>query len=138
MKLTRPEKSLHKIVRMTKNDYVVKRYSEGFRLKILSELSSGKYSKNELAKLYGLSVATISRWVAGHKRIDLMNKRVTVQNPDEASRLQAMQKELEQLKKLLLRKDLELLVSESYLEAVARQHGYKDVEELKKNLRIQP
>ena len=117
---------------------MVKRYSEGFRLKILSELSSGKYSKNELAKLYGLSVATISRWVAGHKRIDLMNKRVTVQNPDEASRLQAMQKELEQLKKLLLRKDLELLVSESYLEAVARQHGYKDVEELKKNLRIQP
>ena len=111
---------------MDKNNFVTKRYSEGFKLKILSELSSGKYSKNELAKRYGLNVTTITRWVVGYKRFDLMNKRVVVQNPGEASQLQALRKELEQLRKLL--------ASESYLEVVARQHGYKDVEELKKNL----
>ena len=119
---------------MDKNNFVTKRYSEGFKLKILSELSSGKYSKNELAKRYGLNVTTITRWVVGYKRFDLMNKRVVIQNPGEASQLQALRKELEQLRKLLVRKELELLAGESYLEVVARQHGYKDVEELKKNL----
>lgn len=132
--MTRPEKCLHKLMCMDKNNYVTKRYSEGFKLKILSELSSGKYSKNELAKRYGLNITTINRWVVGYKRFDLMNKRVVIQNPGEASQLQSLRKELEQLRKLLVRKELELLASESYLEVVARHHGYKDVEELKKNL----
>ncbi|MEW5845598.1 MAG: hypothetical protein AB1777_04950, partial [Bacteroidota bacterium] len=44
LSLTRPEKCLHKLMCMDKNNYVTKRYSEGFKLKILSELSSGKYS----------------------------------------------------------------------------------------------
>ncbi len=33
---------------MYKNDGVTRRYSEGFKLKILAELSTGKYSKREL------------------------------------------------------------------------------------------
>jgi transposase-like protein len=35
-------------VDMYKNDGVTRRYSESFKLKILSELSEGKYSKREL------------------------------------------------------------------------------------------
>jgi hypothetical protein len=61
-----------------------------------------------------------------------------VENEDEISRVKALQKEIEQLKKLLLKKDLDQLVSESYLEVAAEMLGYKNVAELKKKLNIKP
>jgi hypothetical protein len=33
---------------------------------------------------------------------------------------------------------MEMLVNDSYLEALAEKHGYKNVAELKKNLNIKP
>lgn len=127
-----------KNVDMYKNDMVTRRYSESFKLKILSELSTGKYSKRQLSNLYGLRSSTINEWIKKYDRKDLMNTRIMVENQDEISRLKALQKEIEQLKKLLLKKDLELLVNDSYLEVIAEKHGYKNVAELKKNLNIKP
>jgi transposase-like protein len=123
---------------MYKNDQVTRRYSEGFKLKILSELSTGKYSKRQLSMIYGLRSSTINEWIKKYDRKDLMNTRIMVENQDEITRVKALQKEIEQLKKLLLKKDLELLVNDSYLEVIAEKHGYKNVAELKKNLNIKP
>ena len=67
-----------------------------------------------------------------------MNTRVTVQTDDEFTRIKALQKELKQLKDLLIKKDLDKLVTDSYLQVAAENLGYKDVEELKKNLNIEP
>jgi hypothetical protein len=61
-----------------------------------------------------------------------------VQTDDELSRIKALQKELKQLKDLLIKKDLDKLITDSYLEVAAENLGYKDVEELKKNLNIKP
>ena len=61
-----------------------------------------------------------------------------VENQDEISRIKALQKEIEQLKKLLFKKDIDQLVLESYLKVAAENLGYKSVEDLKKNLDIQP
>jgi transposase-like protein len=125
-------------VDMYKNDMVTRRYSESFKLKILSELSTGKYSKRQLSNIYGLRSSTINEWIKKYDRKDLMNTRIMVENQDEISRLKALQKEIEQLKKLLLKKDLELLVNDSYLEVIAEKYGFKNVAELKKNLNIKP
>jgi transposase-like protein len=125
-------------VDMYKNERVTRRYSEGFKLKILSELGTGKYSKRELSRIYGLQSSTINEWIKKYDRKDLMNTRIMVENQDEISRLKALQKEIEQLKKLLLKKDLELLVNDSYLEVLAEQLGYKNVAELKKKLNTKP
>jgi transposase-like protein len=125
-------------VDMYKNDQVTRRYSEGFKLKILSELSSGKHSKRQLSMIYGLRSSTINEWIKKYDRKDLMNTRIMVENQDEISRIKALQKEIEQLKKLLLKKDLELLTNDSYLEVLAEQLGYKNVAELKKKLDIKP
>ncbi len=40
---------------MYKNDKVIRRYSEPFKLKILTELSAGKHKKSELCKLYSIA-----------------------------------------------------------------------------------
>ena len=67
-----------------------------------------------------------------------MNTRVKVETKDEISRIKALQKEIEQLKKLLLKKDLDAMVQDSYLEVAAEDLGYKSVNELKKKLSIKP
>jgi transposase-like protein len=123
---------------MYKNEQVTRRYSEAFKLKILTELSSGKYSKRELGRIYGLCHSTINEWIKKYDRKDLMNTRIMVENQDEISRIKALQKENEQLKNLLIKKDLEKVVLDSYLEVAAENLGYKSVEELKKNLNIHP
>jgi transposase-like protein len=125
-------------VDMYKNEHVTRRYSEGFKLKILAELSSGKYSKRQLSMIYGLQTSTINGWIKKYDRKDLMNTRIMVENQDDISRLKALQKEIEQLKKLLLKKDLELLANDAYMEVIAEKYGYKNVAELKKNLNIKP
>lgn len=125
-------------VDMYKNEFVTRRYSEAFKLKILAELSTGKYSKRELGNIYGIDRNTINVWIKKYDRKDLMNTRIMVENLDEMSRIKALQKEIEQLKKLLLKKDIDQLVLESYLKVAAQNLGYKSVEELKKNLDIEP
>ena len=123
---------------MYKNDGYVKRYSESFKLKVLAELTKGNYSKRQIALTYGVQSSTINGWIKKYNRTDLMNTHVTVQTDDELSRIKALQKELKQLKDLLIKKDLEKLVNDSYLQVAAQDLGYKDVEELKKKLNIEP
>jgi transposase len=123
---------------MYKNDQVTRRYSEAFKLKILAELSTGNYSKRQLSRIYGLQSSTVNEWIKKYDRKDLMNTRITVETKDEISRIKALQKEIEQLKELLIKKDLDKLVLDSYLEVAAENLGYKSVEELKKNLNIRP
>jgi hypothetical protein len=38
---------------MLKCDRTVKRYSESFKLKVLTEIERGKYNKNEVQQIYG-------------------------------------------------------------------------------------
>ena len=62
-----------------------------------------------------------------------MNNRVKLETKDEISKIKTLQKEIEQLKKLLFKKDLDNIVEDSYPEVVAEDLGYKSVNELKKN-----
>ena len=47
-----------------------------------------------------------------------------------------VKKEIEQLKELLVKQDIDALIQDSYLEYAAKGMGFKDVEELKKKLNI--
>ena len=64
---------------MYKNDRVTRRYSEPFKLKILSELSPEKYFMYELVKLYGMAPSTINEWIRKYECKDLMDTRIMVE-----------------------------------------------------------
>lgn len=117
---------------MYKNDKVIRQYSESFKLKILDELTTGKLNKYQLGKAYGIVSSTIDELVMKYNRKNLMNTRVTVKTKDKITRIKQLQKEIEQLKRLLLKKDMDVLIDESYLEVAAEQLGYKSFMELKK------
>ena len=59
---------------MYKNDRVTRRYSEPFKLKILDELSTGKYTKSQLGKLYNIAPTTINEWIRKYERKDLYER----------------------------------------------------------------
>jgi len=120
---------------MYKNDGVYRRYSESFKLKILSELSTGKYTKRQLGRIYGIQNSTINEWIKKYNRKDLMNTRIIVETKDEITRIKTLQKEIEQLKQILVKKDLDHLVLDAYLEVAAEKLGFKNTDELKKKLR---
>jgi transposase-like protein len=48
---------------MYRNNKVIRRYSEAFKLKILAELSTGKHTKSELCKLYSIAPTSVNEWV---------------------------------------------------------------------------
>ena len=123
-------------VDMLKNDKPLKRYSETFKLKVLSELASGKYNKNEIQKVYAISTATIGDWLRKYNRLDLFNTVLKVESLEELERIKTLEKEMARLKELLVQKDIDNMVNKAYLEYAAKQLGYKSVDELKKKLNL--
>ena len=119
---------------MYKNNGINRRYSEGYKLKVLAELSTGKHNKSEISRIYNINRTTLNNWIEQYDRKDLMNTRITVETTDEITRIKALQKEIEQLKELLLKKDLDNLMLDSFLEVAAQNLGYENVDELKKSL----
>jgi len=104
---------------MYKNDGYVRRYSESFKLKILAELTKGNYSKRQIGLLYEIQPSIINEWIIKYDRKDLMNTCVIVQTKDEITRIKALHNELKQLKELLIKKDLDKLINDSYLKVAA-------------------
>ena len=120
---------------MLKDNRTVKSYSESFKLKILSELSEGKYNKNELIRVYGISPGSIDRWIKKYRRFDLLNQRIKIETMDEIERVKKLEEENRLLKELLAQTQVEKYMEEAYLEVAAKQLGYKSVMELKKKLK---
>jgi len=121
---------------MLKDDRTIKRYSESFKLKVLSELADGKYTKNEIRRVYGISAGGLETWIKKHRRFDLLNQRLRIETMDEISKLKKLEEENKKLKELLIKKEVDGLMNEGYLEYAAKQLGYKSVEELKKKLKL--
>ena len=103
---------------MYKNDGIVRRYSEGFKLKILAELSTGNYSKKQLGEIYGINRTTINEWIKKYNRQDLMNTRILVETQDETTRIKSLQKEIKTTYKLKARKQKNNIVTVKIIELV--------------------
>lgn len=105
---------------ITYNNYkIIRHSSQPFKLKILVELSTRKYTKSQLGKRYITAPRTTNVWIRKHERKDLINNRVKVETKDGTTRPKGLQKEIEQLKELVLKRNLDAIVEECYLEFAA-------------------
>lgn len=120
---------------MLKDNRTIKHYSESFKLKVLSELESGKYTKNEIVRIYGIGQGTIYSWIKKYSRFDLLNKTVRIETMNEKDKIKSLEKQLKQLKELLIEKDLRNITDEVYLQDAIEQLGYKSIEEFKKKVK---
>jgi transposase-like protein len=123
---------------MLKDDRVQKSYSENFKLKVLSEIESGRLTKQEAIRLYGLGNGTIYKWIRKYSKFELYNQRVRIETMDEKDRIKALEEENRKLKQIMADKDVKLLVNDAMLEVLRKQMGLKSVAELKKKYNIDP
>ena len=109
------------------------RYSEAFKLQVISELEAGKFKgPDAAARAYGIrGSGTVSGWLRKYGRSDLMPRRVTITTMAEQDETKALKKRVRDLEKALADTHMKELLGEAYLEIACRRLGL-DVEEFKK------
>lgn len=108
------------------------RYSEPFKLQILKELEQGDLSIHDIQKKYGITGGeTIRSWVRKYGKLNLMNRIVRIETPNEQNRLKELEKENQKLKIALAEAHLKQVTSESFLEVMCDQLNLS-MEEVKK------
>jgi transposase-like protein len=122
---------------MLKDNRTIKKYSESFKLKVLSEIESGKYTKTEVCKLYNIGFGSLYSWIKKFDKFALMNKQIRIETMEEKDKIKSLEKEIAKLKEALVDKDLKLFVNECYLDVAREKLGYKDLEVFKKKLEKQ-
>ena len=114
----------------------VRRYSEAFKMQVISELESGILrSRREAQRKYGIpSNCTIPNWLRKYGKHHLIPGVLTVQTPDEHDRLRALEQENRRLKQALADAHLDAVLYQSWFKVACQHFGVQDVEGFKKKL----
>lgn len=111
------------------------RYSESFKMQVISELESGKLDNMAHARRhYGIGGSlTINGWLKKYGRNDLMPKVVRVEKPGEADQTRELKEQIKQLKEVLADTHVDGLLYKAHFEILCKEMSI-DPEEYKKKL----
>jgi len=115
---------------------VIRRYSEAFKLQVVSELESDKLSSHsEAQRRYGITGnGTIVKWLKKYGREQQLPRILRVETPNERDEFKKLKKENDRLKKALADEHLKAVLYESWLEVACEEFGVEDVAAFKKKL----
>ncbi len=117
---------------MDSKDRVTKHYSLAFKQKVISEIESGKLTKNGARRLYGIGGGSmIQQWIKKFGKLHLLNKVVRIELKDEISKLKQLEKEKKDLESALAQAQLRLITYESIIEIAEEELGI----DIKKNIK---
>ena len=117
---------------MDRKHKITKVYSLAFKQKVVSDLESGKLTRSQARKLYGISGgSTINSWLIKLGKLHLLNKVVRIELKDELSKLKQLEKEKRELESALANAHLKLITYETLIEVAEEELGV----DLKKNLK---
>jgi transposase-like protein len=101
----------------------MKRYSEAFKLQVVSEYEGGQ-SVRALRHKYGITGnGTIERWVKKYGHVGLRHELVVIQRPDERQREKRLEKRVKKLESAVAQLTLEKIVLENSLEEAEKLLG---------------
>lgn len=112
----------------------VVRYSEAFKLQVVRELEQGRFgSVGEARRAYGVrGSATVDAWIRRFGKDHLLGKVVRVMKADEQAEVQALRKQVRELKAALADAHIDARLDAAYLKIACRAAGIEDVEAFKK------
>lgn len=115
---------------------VVIRYSEAFKLKVVSELASGRLrSREEARERYGIrGSSTVSRWVRKYGQAHIQGKVVRVETTDERDQIKALKARIKELECAVVDSKVQEALHKAYFDIVCREYGVKDPAALKKSI----
>ena len=109
------------------------RYSEAFKLQVIRELEAGKFgSPYAASRAYGVSPGMVGYWVRRLGKNHLLGKVVRVMKADEQAEVQALRKQVRELKDALADAHIDSKLDAAYLKIACRAAGIEDVEAFKK------
>ena len=116
----------------------VVRYSESFKMQVISELESGKLKNiSEANRKYGIKGAeTVKRWLKKYGKNHLVSKVVKVETPEDIDEKKALKKRIAELEKALADTSVKAVINEAYFQVVCERFGVTDVEEIKKKVDV--
>lgn len=109
------------------------RYSEAFKLNVVWEIETGKYSGPYAAmQAYRIGGGnTVHRWLRQYGRSDLLRRQVTISTMEEHDEKKALRKRVRELEKALADTHMKGLLEEAYLQIACERLGL-DPSEFKK------
>jgi transposase-like protein len=85
----------------------IRQYSEAFRRQVVAEYEAGS-GISELQKKYGINGNnTIASWITKYASAGLRHKLVRIQTAEEASRVKALEQQVQELERALAKTTLE-------------------------------
>lgn len=114
-------------------DRIFVRYSESFKLHVVSEVESGQLTIESARRRYGIAGgSTIQKWLRRYGKNHLLGKVVRVERPEEKDRVKELEVKVRELESALAQSQVKLFAYESLLE-VAEKHYKTD---FKKNFGV--
>jgi len=112
------------------------RYSEAFKLKVVTELENGKLDSMEHARRkYGIKGSlTIRKWLKKYGREHLLPRQVRIEMPNEQDQIQKLKKEIRNLKLALADAKVGEVLNQAFFEIACEELGVHDIEAYKKKL----
>ena len=109
------------------------RYSEGFKLQVIDELSSGKFKRiSEVRAAYGIKgCETVEKWLAKYGREDLLTKRIRIESMTERDEKKELKKRVNTLETALSDAHIDGSLDRAFLE-IACERLDIDMDEFKK------
>ena len=108
------------------------RYSQSFKIQIVSELETGQINIDQIRRKYGLPCcATIRGWLRKHGN-GTVGKIMRVETPKEIDETAQLKQRLRHLEKLLVDANLELAIERATSKILAERAGVENLEEFKK------
>jgi len=118
----------------------VRRYSEAFKLQVVTELEAGRLANlAEARRKYGIvGGETVSSWLKKYGREHLLPRIIRVETPNEKDQMKKLQKENERLKQALADSHMDAVLYKSWFKIACEKFGVEDIEAFKKKLGKKP
>ncbi len=112
------------------------RYSEAFKLQVVSELGSGHLaSQEEARRRYGIGGATtVGKWVRRYGAAHIQRRVIHVETTDERSQVAALKARIKELERAVVDSKVQEALHKAYFDIVCREYGVADPVEVKKNI----
>ena len=99
------------------------RYSSAFKLKVVTEIESGKFTIGEARRIYDIGgPTTIQRWIKKYGKHHLLNKVVRIQMKDEKDKLKELQNQIKALERALSHSQVDNLCWRSLVEVIDEKY----------------
>lgn len=111
------------------------RYSESFKLHVVSEIECGQVTIGGARRRYGITGGdTIQKWLRHYGKNHLLGKVVRVEKPEEKDRIKELEAKVRELESVLAQSQVKLFAYESLVDVAEKHYGA----DFKKNFGAKP